>query len=251
MRHGALTILLSLAPIATFAQSAPAPVTRGLDVYNKSCATGYCHGVKGTPGGAPRLAARGFDDAYISQTVRSGIPGTGMPAFGSTLDRADLMAVIAYVDSLNGVTPPPNAFSMQPESRKLPPEAQDGRRLFAEQVRGFQRCSTCHRADGIGIAVVLPFSSVPDNVAALRRIAAPHVETATAGGDSFPVLALNKSGPHVKVYDLKTLPPVERTFAKDEVSFKEGTTWRHEAMLAGYSDQDLEAILAFLHAVVK
>ena len=29
---------------------------RGAEVYIKSCATGYCHGVKGTAGGAPRLA---------------------------------------------------------------------------------------------------------------------------------------------------------------------------------------------------
>ncbi|HLG96398.1 MAG TPA: c-type cytochrome [Bryobacteraceae bacterium] len=246
-----ILLLLSLAPVAAFPQNAPALMSRGLDVYNKSCATGYCHGVKGTPGGAPRLAARGFDDAYISQTVRNGIPGTGMPAFGATLDRADLLAVIAYVDSLNGVTPPPNPFAMQPEPRKLPPDAQHGRQLFAEQVRGFQRCSTCHRVDGIGIAVALPFSSVPENVAALRALATPQVETATAQGDSFPVLPLNKVGPQVKLYDLKTLPPVERSFAKGEVTFKEGSNWRHEAMLAGYTDQDLDAILAFLRAVVK
>jgi mono/diheme cytochrome c family protein len=220
-------------------------------VYNRSCATGYCHGVKGTPGGAPRLAARGFDDAYISQTVRMGIAGTGMPAFGTTLDRDDLMAVVAYVDSLNGVTPPPNPFAMRAEPRKLAPEAQHGRQLFADQVRAFQRCSTCHRVDNIGIAVALPFASVPEDVAALRQVATPQVETATVDGDSFPALPLNKSDAQAKFYDLKMLPPVLRTVPKGQVTFKQGSAWNHQAMLAGYSDQDLEAILTFLKAVVK
>lgn len=244
--------LMLIAAVQVLGQpSAPSGGERGLEIFNKSCATGYCHGVKGTPGGAPRLAARGFDDAYISQTVRNGIAGTGMPAFGTSLDRADLLAVIAYVNSLNGVTPPPNPFVMEREARKLSPDAQRGRQLFADQVRAFQRCSTCHQADGIGIAVALPFSSVPQSVAALRAIATPQVETATAEGDSFPALALNKSGAQTKLYDLKTLPPVLRTFPKGTVTFKQGSAWRHEAMLASYNDQELGAILEFLRAVVK
>ena len=247
-----VVVAMLLAPaLAQAQQGAPSPMARGLDVFNKSCATGYCHGVKGTPGGAPRLAARGFDDAYISQTVRNGIQGTGMPAFGMTLDRADLLAVIAYVDSLNGVTPPPSPFAMGREARKLPPEAQRGRQLFADQVRAFDRCSTCHQADGIGIAVALPFSSVPESVAALRAVATPQVETATADGDTFPALPLNKNGVETKLYDLKTLPPVLRTFSKGAVTFKQGSAWKHEAMLASYNDQELEAILEFLRTVVK
>lgn len=238
-------------PVMAMAQNAESPLARGMDVFNKSCATGYCHGVKGTPGGAPRLAARGFDDAYVSQTVRMGIPGTGMPAFGTVLDRADLLAVVAYVDSLNGVTPPPNPFAMGAERRRLPPEAQRGRQLFADQVRAFQRCSTCHQADGLGIAVALPFSSVPDTVAALRQVATPQIETATADGESFPALVLNKSGAQTKLYDLQSLPPVLRTIPKSEVSFENGSKWRHEAMLASYSDQELDEILTFLRAVVK
>lgn len=227
------------------------PVARGLEVFNKSCATGYCHGVKGAPAGAPRLAARGFDDAYVSQTVRLGIAGTGMPAFGTTLDRADLIAVVAYVDSLNGVTPPPNPFAMGAGRRRLPPEAQRGRELFADQVRAFARCSTCHQADGIGIGVALPFSSIPDSVAALRAIATPQVETATADGDSFPALVLNKSGPETKLYDLKSLPPVERTFSKGEVTLAPASAWRHDAMLAPYNDPELDSILTFLRAVTR
>lgn len=241
--------ILILAPVCAFAQSPL--LTRGQDIYNKTCATGYCHGVKGTPGGAPRLAARGFDDAYIAQTIRAGLPGTGMPAFGTTLERADLAAVVAYVDSLNGVTPPPNPYAMASAGPRLPPEALAGRRLFADQVRGFARCSTCHQADGIGIAVALPFTSVPADVAALKQVATPHIDTVTAEGDTFPALVLNKSGAMVKLYDLKSLPPVLRTIPKDSVKIQSGSTWHHESMLASYNDQELESILVFLGAAVK
>jgi mono/diheme cytochrome c family protein len=244
-------IWLVLAPVLAMAQPARSPQTRGLEIYNQTCATGYCHGVKGTPGGAPRLAARGFDDAYVSQTVRTGIRGTAMPGFGATLDRADLIAVVAYVDSLNGVTPPPNPFAARAETRRLPPDAQRGRQLFADQVRGFERCSVCHQADGIGIAVALPLTAVPENVAALRQVATPQIETATVDGDSFPALVLNKNGSQTKLYDLKTMPPVLRTFPKGIVTFKNGSTWQHERMLASYDDKELEAILVFLRAVVK
>jgi mono/diheme cytochrome c family protein len=241
--------LVWLMPVIAMAQ--PSPQTRGLDIYNQTCATGYCHGVKGTPAGAPRLAARGFDDAYVSQTVRAGIPGTGMPGFGATLERADLLAVVAYVDSLNGVTPPPNPFAARPETRRLPPDAQRGRQLFADQVRGFERCSMCHQADGIGIAVTLPFTAVPENVAALRQVATPQIETAMVDGDSFPALVLNKNGSQTKLYDLKTMPPVLRTFPKGTVTFKSGSGWQHERMLASYNDPELEAILVFLRGAVK
>src|SRR5690348_7496403 len=81
-------------------------VKQGEAVFAKSCATGYCHGARGTNGGAPRLAARGFDQGFIANTVQRGISGTAMPAFGSTLSRADLNAVIAYVASLNGIANP-------------------------------------------------------------------------------------------------------------------------------------------------
>src|ERR1700691_4821970 len=78
----------------------------GEKVFAQSCATGYCHGAKGTPAGAPRLAGRGFDQTYITNTVMRGLPGTAMPGFGTTLARGDLIAVITYVANLNGIANP-------------------------------------------------------------------------------------------------------------------------------------------------
>src|ERR1700734_4396251 len=93
-------LLLFLVPVIGWPQSS------GEKVFAQSCATGYCHGAKGAPAGAPRLAGRGFDQSYITNTIMRGLPGTAMPPFGATLSRADLGAVIAYVASLNGIANP-------------------------------------------------------------------------------------------------------------------------------------------------
>ena len=81
-------------------------VKQGEEVFSKTCATGYCHGVRGGPSGAPRLAARGFDQAYISKVVTQGVPDTGMASFSTRLSPPDLIAVIAYVATLNGIANP-------------------------------------------------------------------------------------------------------------------------------------------------
>jgi mono/diheme cytochrome c family protein len=241
-------VALSLIALSASAQDA---VTHGAEIYNKTCATGYCHGLKGAQSGAPRLASRGFDEAYIAQVVRAGISGSAMPAFGSVLPFPDLQAVVAYVASLNGVTPAPvQPAPRGPASRSLPPEAARGRSLFFAATLGFSRCSTCHQFDGLGIAVADPIARVPDRPAALRDLATTNVSTATAAGDSFPAIVVSKGGSQTKLYDLTALPPVLRTFPAAEVSAKEGSGWRHSSAVAAYSDDDLTAILAYLRGVV-
>ena len=236
---------------ATLIAAAQDLASRGAEIYNKTCATGYCHGVKGAQSGAPRLASRGFDEAYILQVVRNGIAGSAMPAFGSVLAPPELQAVIAYVDTLNGITPsamqvPPRG----PASGKLPPEAAKGRSLFFAATLGFSRCSTCHQLDSLGIAVADPLVRVPESVQALRDLATPQVSTANVAGESFPALIVSKGGSQTKVYDLTSLPPVLRTIPAAEVTVQEGSAWRHAGAVAGYTEGELEAIVAYLRAVV-
>jgi mono/diheme cytochrome c family protein len=225
---------------------------RGATVYNQTCATGYCHGVKGTSGGAPRLAARGFDAAYITQVVRAGIQGTAMPAFGTTLSRPDFTAVVAYVGSLNGIAP---TAALIPERgmprRQLPPEAAKGRALFYDALRGFGRCSVCHQVEGTGIAVADPIAKVPENVAALHALASPHIVSATAEGSTFPALVLSKGAVQVKLYDLTMQPPVLRTFAAAEVKLADKSSWGHATAMAAYNDAELESILTYLRVVLN
>ncbi len=224
-------------------------LTRGAELYNQTCATGYCHGPRGVGGSAPRLAARGFSEEHIAQTVRRGIPGTAMPAFGTTLPRGQVALIVAYVASLNGIAPSRNQAREAEPEKTLPPEAARGRELFFDAVRGFGRCATCHEADGMGMAVASPIAKVPASVAELKNLATPQIRTASASGESFPALVVSQGSKQVKLYDLTSAPPVLRTFAAGAVSLKEGSGWRHAGALAVYSDADLDAVLSFLKAV--
>ena len=120
-------VLLLLAVAAAGAQDV---ATRGAELFNQTCASGYCHGLKGVGGSAPRLAARGFTAEYIAQTVRRGVPGTAMPSFAASLKRGELAMIVAYVAGLNGVAPPRMPVREAEPERKLPADAERGRELF-------------------------------------------------------------------------------------------------------------------------
>jgi mono/diheme cytochrome c family protein len=241
-------VLFSIASLAC----AQDLLTRGADIFAKSCATGYCHGVKGAAGGAPRLAARGFDEAYIMNVTRAGVSGTAMQAFGSILTRPDLAAVVAYVGNLNGIAPSRNpAAPVEPEPRSLPPEAAKGRALFSESVRGFARCSTCHQVDGLGIPVATPIAKIPDDVRALRELATPQVKTVTAEGETFPALVVSQGARRTTFFDLTTPPPVQRTVDSNNVKVTDSSAWRHASVLGSYHDEELESILTFLRTAAR
>jgi len=53
-------ILWLFFPIIAQAQSIPAVLKQGQEVFSRTCSNGYCHGPSGAGGGAPRIAARGF-----------------------------------------------------------------------------------------------------------------------------------------------------------------------------------------------
>src|SRR5437764_13215530 len=58
--------LVVLATLPLCAQPPQELARQGEQIFNKTCATGYCHTLKGgSGGGAPRLSARGFDEQYI------------------------------------------------------------------------------------------------------------------------------------------------------------------------------------------
>jgi mono/diheme cytochrome c family protein len=240
------------------AQNLPQVLKRGEAVFNDTCSAGYCHGPKGSGGGAPRLAAREFTQAYIANTVMRGVDGTAMAAFGASLPRADLVAVVAYVASLNGIANPSlnigrgrGGFGAAPPEPALPPEAAHGRELFSDALRGFARCSTCHEVNGIGIPVAAPISKVPESVAALKSLETPRVQTATLDGDSMPALILSNGSRGAIFYDLTTPPPVRRMAESGSVKFASRNGWKHASQMGSYSDSELNAILDYLRAVVK
>lgn len=221
---------------------------RGQAVFARTCASGYCHGAQGAGGGAPRLAARGFDQAYITNKIANGVEGSGMPAFGKTLPKAELDSVTAYVASLNGITPG-KAAAATPVV--LGTQAKQGETLFRDAVKGFGRCSTCHLVGNWGIAVAAPIHAVPATAAALKSMTTPRVVTATAGGDTMAALVVAKKTSEVTFYDLTLPPPVLRTVAPAEFKSTEGSAWRHTNVIGAYSDVELTAVLAYLRAATR
>jgi mono/diheme cytochrome c family protein len=230
-------------------------VKEGEAVFSRTCATGYCHGIRGGPSGAPRLAARGFDQAYISKVVTQGVPDTGMASFTSRLSRRDLVAVIAYVATLNGIANPDVSMDGAGEAVSTRPtltgEAARGARLFSEAVRGFGRCSTCHEVGGFGIPVANAITKVPASSAELKALATPGVKTAAMGGESMPALVLGQGKQSVVFYDLTSAPPVQRNAEPGSVKFTDGSNWRHSSAIGAYNDSELAAILDYLRAVIK
>ena len=65
-----------------------------------------------------------------------------------------------------------------------------------------------------------------------------------------PALLVSKTTRSVMFYDLTSSPPVLRTADPGSVVLADGSMWRHSNVITSYQDNDLEAILAYLRAVV-
>jgi mono/diheme cytochrome c family protein len=242
------TALLFLLAFAACAQDL---VTRGADVFARTCATPYCHGPKGAGGAAPKLAGRGFDEAHIASITRAGVSGTAMQGYGATLPRADFNAVVAYVASLNGIEPRPAAADATPKlSAEAAPKVREGRELFFDSVRGAERCATCHQVQGLGI-LVAPLVKIPATIKGLRESDMPNVRTARVGTDRFPTLIVSQGGKRTVLYDLSALPPVLRTINSAEVEIVDNNAWLHSSATKAYTDGELESILSFLRSALR
>jgi mono/diheme cytochrome c family protein len=112
MREAAC-IGLGAALLSACAASPPSPPgladpVHGERLFNAAC-SGYCHATPaGTGGEAPLLWdcewIHGADDTAIFRTISMGVPGTDMPAFGSSLADEDLWNLVAYLRSASRCT---------------------------------------------------------------------------------------------------------------------------------------------------
>ena len=110
----------------------------GEPTFQENCAS--CHGLDGHGGErAPDIAARRdvqkLSDAALLRIVREGIPGTGMPSFGS-LGNSRLQAVVRHLRTLQG----------RDSIASLPGSPVAGKGLFF----GKAACSQCHMVNGAG-----------------------------------------------------------------------------------------------------
>ena len=140
---GVLAIGLAAVPLAAQEQLAfsDAELERGQRLYQAHC--GRCHGVLGLGGEGPGLAVsrlpRAPDHASVSQVIRNGIPGTGMPGLRATILPDDELALVAaHVISLR-----------ERQLIEIPGDPERGRRIF--ETAGV--CYSCHIVDGRGAGI--------------------------------------------------------------------------------------------------
>ena len=70
----------------------------GETMFATSC--GFCHQSGGRAAGkGPKLAGTTRSDDFIAERVRKGKPGA-MPAYGSVFSESQIMAIVAYIRTL-------------------------------------------------------------------------------------------------------------------------------------------------------
>ena len=93
-REGSVALLLATAPCLA---AADAPVDAAA-LYATHCAT--CHGAQRLGGMGPALLPQSLErlrPADAQKVIRTGRPATQMPAFGETLQPAQIAALAAYL----------------------------------------------------------------------------------------------------------------------------------------------------------
>lgn len=114
-----------------------AEVTRGREIYNRSCT--ICHGIDGGEGDrAPALAARRRylrnSDEDLFDAIKNGIGGTLMPP--ANLSETEVRSVVAYIRSLRATA----------SNTPVKGDAKHG----AEVFWGKGNCGGCHMVRGRG-----------------------------------------------------------------------------------------------------
>ena len=96
-----ITGLAMASSIGVGAQQSQAPDKidiEGETMFATSC--GFCHQSGGRAAGrGPKLAGTTRSDDFIAERVRKGKPGA-MPAYGSVFSESQIMAIVAYIRSL-------------------------------------------------------------------------------------------------------------------------------------------------------
>lgn len=116
-------------------------LSTGKKLFETSCAS--CHGFDAGGGAGPNIqrvpANRGDDE--VVKTIKNGVPGTGMPAFGGTLTDAQAMQIVAYIRSLASAAIGESGKAAQPQGG----DAGKGQSIYASNG-----CASCHAIHGNG-----------------------------------------------------------------------------------------------------
>jgi putative heme-binding domain-containing protein len=148
----------------------PGAVAAGKKLYDQTCQA--CHGADAQGGRGPSLASGNFkhgsEDNDLFRTIRTGVPGTQMPAF-SLLPSDDVWRMITYLRSLNANGAAAN--------ETVTGNVAAGQEIFW----GKGGCARCHEVNARGTDIGPDLSDAGKNSAAYLRgvIANPN---ATTGG---------------------------------------------------------------------
>ena len=243
-----------------------AVVARGDKLFAQGCAVGYCHGSAGTAARSPRLRGRTFEKDYLVKVIRDGIPNTAMPAWGDRLTDDDIVALVAYIQSLATATPegpaPSEIASLAPpvavKDSDLSPDVRRGRELFYDPQR-LQRCSNCHRVQGIGtpvgpdLAKLTHAQLAAEAVNALKYGRPRRVQgIVVKDGDRFPAILIERGSSVTRIYDLKSIPPVQRNLPTSGIRLiQQQIGWRHSQAVQSYSTDELKAVWIFIRWAVE
>jgi alcohol dehydrogenase (cytochrome c) len=136
----------------------PAAIAAGKKLYEQTCQS--CHGTEGRGDRGPALAsghfAHGSEDSDLFRTIRTGVPGSQMPAF-SLLPADNVWRIITYIRSLNAEGAAAN-------------ETVEGNAAHGEEV--FWRkgnCGQCHEVNARGMAIGPDLSEAGKNSADYLR----------------------------------------------------------------------------------
>ena len=191
------------APANPFAGN-QAAIKEGESVFNENCT--MCHGARGAGGElGPALAsgwrndARG-SDAQVFNTIKTGIRGSAMPAWGGKLTDDQIWKIAAYIHGLRGTA----------IDSPLPGNVAHGEQIFW----GKGQCGDCHMVNGKGGL------SGPDlsNIAGIRKINSIHDALTQPEHRIF-----GPGGAH-----LQTLPPMD-TYPPVRIVTTDGKT--HDGVL--------------------
>lgn len=239
-------------------------ITRGSEIFARSCAIGYCHGAEGRASRGPQLRERSWDPRHIYTVTRDGVPDTAMPAWRDILPDREIWAVTAYVMSLSstkleGQTAVLELGAEEESQPTRSAEAQRGHDLFFD-LTNEKRCGICHRLGSKGASIgpdLAVTAGGKSNEELLRDIIEPgasiaqgYEQTAVATNDAERIAGIKKEETrgYIKLYDTSSIPPPLRTIYREQIHAVNRD--RRSAMPGDYrklyTDEELQAIVAYL-----
>ncbi|HYL36532.1 MAG TPA: c-type cytochrome [Bryobacteraceae bacterium] len=245
----ALGLAIGLAGSSTHAQNRPASnprdgdpaaIREGLSIFRARCAD--CHGLdaKGVRGpDLTRLWESGASEARLFQTIRSGVPGSEMPAAVASDD--DIWAVLAYLHTLNATA----------GTEPLAGNADSGAKIFQA------KCAGCHRVHGYG-GVLGPdlslIASRRSRTALARKIR--NASSYVAAGYE-PVTLVTRDGRRIRgakknedAFSIQIMDTRERIQGYPRAALREVIAEKRSLMPDfvpdTLSDRDLDDLLAYL-----